>query len=84
MTFRLLFDDCAPYTMVPTIKTKLSTQLASLVSKACPWKEVYEMADDIAAQVMNDKLPRPAIEQEPKEVLPDTSDDVYDRFSALP
>jgi hypothetical protein len=47
-------------------------------------KEVYEMADDIAAQVMNDKLPRPAIEQEPKEVLPDTSDDVYDRFSARP
>jgi len=47
-------------------------------------EEAYGMADDVAAQVMNDKLPRPATEKEPEEVLPDASDEVYDRFAELP
>ena len=48
-------------------------------------EEAYKMADDVvAAQAKNDKLSRPATEKEPQEPLPDASDEVYDRFAALP
>lgn len=47
-------------------------------------QETWGLADDVAAQVMNDKLPRPATEQKPKQIVPDSSDVVYDEFAELP